>query len=225
MTCAEVAGPHPDARVATWRAGATDAEGDSVDVPGALGGSRLFDQPQHRAELRRFEAFIAAPGPIAMEVGFDHGHRLRSLAAADPAVRWIGLEVRRARVEALAERAPPTLLPWRADARVVVRRFVPPGRLSRLDVLFPTPWWHAGRRAKRQLFTAAFVADAARALTAEGLLVVETDVGPYFDHVAALLSDWRPTPPPPPAPIPSRRQARCAREGITVWSGAWRPPG
>lgn len=220
---------HPDPRVARWSAAeraAPRAAVPSDDVPGALGGSRLFEQPQYRAEVERFTAFVAPPGPVAVEVGFDHGRRLLSLAQADPTVRWVGLEVRQRRVEALARKAEArgvaNLLSWRADARTVFRRVVPPGRLSRVDVLFPTPWWHAGRRAERQLLTAAFVADVARALAPEGVLHVLTDVGPYFEHVAGLLAGWSPAPDPPPAAVPSRRANSCARDGIPVYGGTWR---
>lgn len=216
---------HPDARVAGWRA--PDAAGGPRDdraVVGALGGSRLFEQPQYRAEAERFAAFIAPPGPVAVEVGFDHGRRLRALAEADPGTRWVGLEVRRARVRALAAHAPPNLLPWRADARTVFARLVPPGRLARVDVLFPTPWWHAGHRAKRLLLTDAFLADVARGLADDGILHVATDVEPYFEHVARQVAAWHPVSHPPPAPVPSRREHSCHRDGIPIRRGTWRPP-
>ncbi len=214
---------HPDPRADAWRAPTAD-DPPTDDIPGALGGSRLFEQPRYRAELDRCLAFIAPPGPVALEVGFDHGRRLASLAAADARTRWIGLEVRRRRVEALAAHAPPNLLAWRADARTVVRHAIPAGRLARVDVWFPTPWWHAGKRARRMLLTLAFLNDVARALAPDGALCVATDVEPYFAHLTAQLAGWSPAPLPPPAPTPSRREATCAREGIAVHRGAWHPP-
>lgn len=220
----EIPGEHPDPRADGWQA--PESTG-ARDVTGALGGSRIFEQPRHRAEVERFDAFLAAPGPAAVEVGFDHGRRLLSLAAADRGVRWVGLEVRRQRVDALAAAAAirglDTLLPWRADARTVFRHVMPAGRLSRIDVLFPTPWWHARHRAKRLLLTEAFVADAARALGSDGVLHIATDVQPYFAHVEALLGGWQRAPAPPPAPVPSRREHACARDGIAIHRGTWRP--
>lgn len=228
---------HPDHRADAWRPPAVieaidaiDAIGD--DIPGALGGSRLFEQPRYRAEVDRFLAFITPPTdgpgqlavPIAVEIGFDHGRRLLSLAQADATTRWIGLEVRRARVDALAAIAPPNLLPWRADARTVFRRLMPPARLSRVDIWFPTPWWHDEKRAKRLLLAPPFLADVARALAPGGLLCVATDVTPYFDHLSSLLARWRPAPMPPPAPMYSRREVTCHRQGIAVHRGAWTAP-
>lgn len=216
---------HPDARVAGWQA---PPMGDRrVEVRGALGGSRLFEQPQYRAEAERFAAFVAAPGPVAVEVGFDFGRRLLSLAEADPSVRWVGLEVRKARADDLTARAASrgvtNLLPWRADARTVFRALMPAGRLTRVDVLFPTPWWHAGHRARRMLLSPGFVDDVCRALAPDGVLHVATDVAPYFAHVDNLMAGWRRVDDPPPAPIPSRREHVCARDGIPICRGTWRP--
>lgn len=215
---------HPDPRADAWRPARPKRAAAADDVTGALGGSRLFEQPQYKAEAQTYQAFLAAPGPVALEVGFDHGHRLLALARRDPTVRWVGLEVRERRVLALAERAPANLLVWRADARTVLRRLTPARRLNRVDVLFPTPWWDEGKRAKRQLLTAPFVADLAQALAPGGLALVATDVAPYFEHVQALFAGWRPAPLPPPSPRPSQRHKRClAAQTPTFW-GAWRPP-
>ena len=214
---------HPDPRTATWRAPEVLADQGGADVPGAMGGSRLFEQPQYRAELAAFLAFLEPAGPVAVEVGFDFGRRLVSLAQADARVRWVGMEVRERRVLEVAERAPANLLPWRVDARIVFRGLVPAGRLARVDVLFPTPWWSERHRAKRLLLTPAFVADVGRSLMPGGVLHVATDVGPYFEHVAGLFAGWRRVEDPPLSPVASRREHVCRRDGIEVWRGTWTP--
>jgi tRNA (guanine-N(7)-)-methyltransferase len=196
---------------------------DIDGVRGALGGSRLFEQPRHRAELDRFLAFLDPSGPVAVEIGFDHGHRLLDHARRWPEIRWVGLEVRRHRVADLAAQAPPNLLPWRADARTVFASLMPQGRVSRVDVLFPTPWWDEGKRARRLLLTAPFLDDLRRALAPGGVVHVATDVAPYFDHVRGLFTAWRPTDPPAAGEARSRRERVCAREGIPIHRGTWSP--
>ncbi len=191
-------------------------------VRGALGGSRLFEQPRQRAEVERFEAFIAGPGPVAVEIGFDFGHRLLDHAQRWPTWRWLGLEVRKARVDDLAEKAPPNLLPWRADARTVFAMLMPAGRVERIDVLFPTPWWDEGKRARRLLLTADSVADLGRSLRPGGVVHVATDVGPYFEHVQELFAGWQPADHPPSGEARSRRERVCARDELPVWRGTWR---
>jgi hypothetical protein len=39
----------------------------------------------------------------------------------------------------------------RRSGRVVLRRFVPPGRIAVLEALFPDPWWNEAHRARRLL--------------------------------------------------------------------------
>ena len=251
-----------DPRPKTWRApivggAAAASPGPRAEraggVRGALGGSRLFEQPQYRAEVDAFRAFIGlsdasggasggaeAPGaydefdaadaseagrraaaPLAVEIGFDHGMRLLDLARTQPEVLWLGLEVREARVLAVAPHCPPNCHVWRADARTVFRVLMPAGRVSRVDVLFPTPWWDERKRDKRLLLTPEFVEDLSRALTTDGVVHVSTDVAPYFEHVAALFAGWRPAPAPRLGSVLSRRERVCRRDGLPIWSGTW----
>ncbi len=198
---------------------AAPAEGG---VRGALGGSRLFEQPQYAHEVERFRRFVESPGPLAVEIGFDFGERLLDHAARWPDTRWLGLEVRERQVARVADRAPENLLAWRADARTIFATLMPAGRVDRIDILFPTPWWDEGKRARRLLLSAAFVADLARASSAVGRVHVATDVGAYFEHVEALFGGWAPIDAPPTGDAPSRRERACARDGLPVWRGTWR---
>ena len=192
-------------------------------VRGALGGSRLFEQPKQAAEVARFHAFIAGTSPLAVEIGFDHGFRLLDHARRWPDTQWLGLEVRKARVEAMQEVAPPNLLPWRADARTVFATLMPPSRLARVDILFPTPWWDETKRSKRMLFTPDFVADLATALAPGGVVHVATDVPAYFEHITTLFAAWHTAPHPASGDALSRRERVCARDGIPVGRGTWTP--
>lgn len=210
-----------DPRKSEWRAPPAEAPARGEGVRGALGGSRLFDQPRYRAEVEVFRAFIEPPGPLAVEIGFDHGMRLLDLARRQPDVRWLGLEVRERRVLAVAPHCPGNCMVWRADARTVFRVLMPPGRVSRVDVLFPTPWWDEKHREKRLLLTPVFLLDLERALAPDGCVHVATDVGPYFEHVEALFAAWRAVEPPTMGEALSRRERVCARDGLPVWRGTW----
>ena len=194
-------------------------------VRGALGGSRLFEQPQWRHEREAFDRFIAQDGPLDVEVGFDFGGRLLDHATRWPERLWLGLEVREARCVALAERAPPNLHVWRADARTVFNALMPEARVDRVDILFPTPWWDDAKRAKRLLLTAQFVEDLRRALKPTGVVAVATDVGPYFTHVEGLFAGWARAEWPPCGDVPSRRERVCARDNLPVYRAAFSPPG
>jgi tRNA (guanine-N(7)-)-methyltransferase len=213
----------PEDRRAAWTPPAATPARSGRGVPGALNGSRLFEQPRYAAEVARFRDFVAGDAPLAVEVGFDFGHRILDHARRWPATRWLGLEVRQRQVDRVAAEAPPNLLAWRADARTVFAALMPVGRVQRVDVLFPTPWWDEGKRAKRLLLTADFLADVARALAPGGVVHVATDVGPYFTHVEGLFAGWWAVPHPPAGEARSRRERVCARDGLPVWRGSWTP--
>ena len=206
----------------TWTAPVPVASSDGVR--GAFGGSRRFEQPAQRAEVDRFRSFVARPRPLVVEIGFDHGYRLLDNAAREPAVQWLGLEVRKARVQAVSARAPDNLLAWRADARTIFAQLMPTGRVSRVDIFFPTPWWDEAKRARRLLMTPEFVAALAASLVPGGVVQLATDIGPYFAYVEGLLAEWTPVAPPPPSRVLSRRERVCRRDGIRVWREAWTPP-
>ena len=109
------------------------------DIRGTMYGTRLYAQPEHRAFAERVRAFCAPGGPpLSLEIGVDRGYRLLAHARRWPAQRWLGVEVRRT-VLAAAGSAPDNALLLRADARAVLAALIPPARLQRVDVLFPTP--------------------------------------------------------------------------------------
>lgn len=196
-----------------------------VDLPGALGGSRLFDRAEHRAAVAAWQGWLRAGRPVLLEVGFDHGRRLSATARHHPDWTVIGLEVRRQRVlEAQARAARDGLLnchAWRVDARTVLASLTPPGSLRVVEALFPTPWG-PGRR-ERTLIDAGFLDDVARALVPGGVLHVETDVPALAEAVGAMLNahpalvlDPGAAHDRPAIEALSRRQWRCAQDGTPV---------
>lgn len=189
-------------------------------VRGALGGSLLYDQPALAAERARLEAFIAGREPLGVEVGFDHGMRILERARRQPDWRWLGVEIRRARVEAAAPHAPQNCLLWRADARAVFAALMPPGRVSLVEVYFPTPT----ENPRHLLWTPGFVDALGRALAPDGRLVVVTDVEGLHQHLGALLSGWTDAEEPPAAGVLSRRERVCRRDGLPVYRRCVSPP-
>lgn len=189
-------------------------------VPGALYGSLLLEQPAHKPLVDAFLAFLEPPGPVALEVGADTFTVLLDQARVFPEVRWVGLEIRRRRVERARPHAPANAWLWAMDARTVLASVVPAGRLSRVDVRFPTPVTDA----RHLLFTEGFVQDVGRALAPDGVLTVSTDVQGMWEHVRGLLDGWIPASPPPRGEVRSRRERVCRRDGLTVYEGSFTAP-
>ena len=203
---------------------------DPSDVRGALGGSRLLLQPAHAEKVAAYRAALAGARPVLIEVGFDHGRRLVSSARHAPGWTFVGLEIRRKRVEevvAWAERdGLENLFAWRIDARTVLATVTPPGSVDIVEVLFPTPWEDDGTaRARRRLLDDRFVDDVAQALKPGGLWHFETDVAWYADAFDALVADHAElvlvaneiaAEERPANQQLSRRQWKCEREGTPV---------
>jgi tRNA G46 methylase TrmB len=187
---------------------------------GVLGGTALYDQPRH-AEIRaRVDAFVGADGPLAVEIGFDHGMRLLDHARRWPDIRWLGLEIRKRRVAAAAPHAPPNCFLWRADARTVFTAVLPPARVSWVYILFPTPT----DNPRHLLLSPALVAAIRRVLAPDGAVYLATDVQGLHDHAAALFDGWPDAPSPPMGPVLSRRERVCARDGLPVYRLCRRAP-
>ena len=156
---------------------------------------------------------------LAVEVGVDRGYRLLAHARRWPEQRWLGVEVRRT-VEAAADHAPDNALLVRGDARAVLSRLVPAGRVARLDVLFPTP----SHDPRHLLLTPAFAHLVARALAPDGVVHVATDVPGLATLAEQAFGTWPSRPPPPSGPVQSRREKVCAREARRVWRWTWGRP-
>ncbi len=189
-------------------------------VPGALYGSRLFDQPAHAATRARIHAFLDAPGPVVLEIGFDHGIVLLDAARTHPQVRYLGAELRRRRVDAVQPHVPGNCLALRADARTLLAGAIPAGRLDHVLIEFPTP----ALDPHHLLLTPQTVALIAAALAPRGSLTVVTDVPAMAALAERLLDGWPPGAPPPLGDARSRRARVCARDGLPTWRLCRRPP-
>lgn len=196
-----------------WTPPEPPARAERPRVPGALGGSLLWEQPAQAADRARLHAFVAPGPPLALEIGFDHGVTLLAHARAFPDWRWLGVELRQRRVQAVAPHAPDNCLALRADARTLLATLLPPGRLSRVDILFPTPTTNP----RRLLLTPALVADLALALAPGGVVHLETDVPSMAALARALFAGWPEVPAPPTTPDLSRRQRVARRDGLPTW--------
>lgn len=182
-------------------------------VRGALAGSLLYAQPKHAAVVSAITKFCAPPGDVVFEIGFDHGMRILSCARAWPDVRWLGAEIRKRRVAAVAPHAPSNCLLVHADARTLLSTVIPAGSLGRVDVLFPTPT----DQPRHLLFSSAFGAAVTRSLRAGGTLHLATDIPEMAALLHATFPGWEEVSHPPSAPELSRRERVCRRDLVTTY--------
>jgi tRNA (guanine-N7-)-methyltransferase len=126
-----------------------------------------------------------------MEIGFGNGDVIGALAAANPEVDHLGIEVHPPGVGRLmlnAERLQlANLRIIRHDAVEVLRSSLPPASFDEILIFFPDPW-HKKRHHKRRLIDADFVALLAGCLRSDGVLRLATDWQDYAQQMLAVCS-------------------------------------
>jgi tRNA (guanine-N7-)-methyltransferase len=128
---------------------------------------------------------------IELEIGFGRGMFLLERAQVAKEAGILGIEIKRKWAYLVEQRAARLGLNhvrvYGADARDVLQRLMPAGRLARMFMHFPDPWWKK-RHEKRRLRGAATFDPAARLLRPGGELFIQTDVE---ERAQTLLADLR----------------------------------
>ena len=174
-----------------------------------------------------FKAIFGRDAPVVAEVGFGMGETTARIAAENPGIDYLGIEVHRPGVGSLLrqldERGLTNVRVVQHDAVEVLRDMVPPGSLAGVHVFFPDPW-PKKRHHKRRLLQPAFAALLAGRLRPGGHVHVATDWQEYAEHVLAVLSstpglrntarDFAPRP-------PTRPETKFERRGLRLGHGVW----
>ena len=175
-------------------------------------------------------AWFGRAAPLVLEIGSGMGESTAALAAAEPDVDHLAVEVFEPGIAALLMRAAEltNLVVLRGDAVALLTTRVPEASLAGIRIFFPDPW-PKRRHHKRRLVQPAFVALAASRLQPGGTLHMATDWADYADQMRAvadaepLLSGgevrrpaWRPV---------TKFEARALSEGRAVRDFVYcRPP-
>lgn len=133
----------------------------------------------------------AGATPIEIEIGPGRGGFVFERLAADPAVRLLGLEIRRKWATIVDDRLRERGLGDRArvlaeDARSAFPRF-PAACARAVFVHFPDPWWKK-RHAKRLVITTELLPQLCRVLEPGGALFIQTDVAERAQEYADLVA-------------------------------------
>ncbi len=199
-----------------------------VSMNERLFGSELvggfFVAPRPESLPVNWTEIFGRDAPKALEIGFNRGVFLRSVAERWPDHDVIGVEIRRKFCWHLVNEvgdagAPKNLrLIW-ADAKNVVPAVFGNGSLSHLFVTFPDPWWKK-RHAKRRLVDEDFAANIAPLLRPGGRIWVKTDVPAIAEEIAHSLSLCPELTPPEPfaqddLPL-TYREKRCIAQGLPI---------
>jgi tRNA (guanine-N7-)-methyltransferase len=184
-----------------------------------LGGRYLVPADNSLLDL---PATFGREAPVVLEIGFGMGEATAELAAAEPDVDVLAVDVHTPGVGALLRRLESAGLDnvrvVEGDAIALLRRRVPADALAGLRVFFPDPWPKT-RHAKRRLVTSSFCDLVASRLRAGGFLHVVTDDASYADQARSVIAahdrltliEGRPF---PRATTRFERQARAADRAV-----------
>ncbi len=165
---------------------------------------------------------------VELELGPGRGGFVFERLAADPELRFVGLEIRRKwativdRRLALSEHAGRARV-FAEDARDVLPRFVEHS-VARVFVHFPDPWWKK-RHQKRLLLGAPLLGELVRILRPAGELFIQTDVqerAEFYETLCAACSGLAPAPGGPrlaenPFGAQSPRERRAVADGLPIY--------
>jgi len=174
-------------------------------------------------------AVFGRVAPRWIEIGFGAGEVLGALAAANPQVDYLGIEVHRAGVGRLMLQAERdglrNLRVLCQDAVDALRERVPDGTLAGVLIFFPDPW-HKKRHHKRRLIEPQFIATLAGKLEKGGVLRLATDWQEYAEQMRSvcnaqpalrsLSADGGYVPRPE-----FRPETRFERRGLRLGHGVW----
>ena len=174
-------------------------------------------------------AWFGRAGPLILEIGSGMGESTAALAAAEPDVDHLAVEVFEPGIAALLMRATEltNLVVLRGDAVTLLSEKVPEASLAGIRIFFPDPW-PKRRHHKRRLVQPAFAALAATRLRPGGTLHMATDWADYAVQMRAV-ADAEPrlvggeVPRPPWRPV-TKFEARARTEGRDVHDFVYRRP-
>lgn len=128
--------------------------------------------------------------PKVLEVGFGMGETSARIAAANPDVDYLAIEVHGPGVgnlcKLIVEGGLDNLRPVQHDAIEVLEDMIPPDVLAGVHVYFPDPW-HKKRHHKRRIIQKEFVALVASRLAPGGYLHCATDWQEYAEWMLEVL--------------------------------------
>ena len=181
----------------------------------------------HRAAPLDWRAAFGREAPVVAEVGFGMGETTAEIAAANPAIDYLAIEVHTPGVGSLLKRIEESAITniriVQHDAVEVMRDMVPAGSLAAIHIFFPDPW-PKKRHHKRRLLQRDFVELAVTRLEPGGVLHVATDWREYADEVLVLLAGTRALRNTAQgfAPRPAwRPETKFERRGRRLGHGVW----
>ncbi|MDD1620981.1 MAG: tRNA (guanosine(46)-N7)-methyltransferase TrmB [Methylococcaceae bacterium] len=129
--------------------------------------------------------------PLIVEIGFGNGASLAEMAAANPDLNYLGIEVHRPGVGhlmmLLEQRGITNVRIYHHDAIEILEQKIPDHSLAGVHLFFPDPW-HKRRHHKRRIVRPSFLELLTKKLVPGGYFHAATDWEDYARDMLATLS-------------------------------------
>ena len=174
------------------------------------------------------EELFGNSNPLTVEIGFGMGDSLLEMAAANPQINFLGIEVHKPGVGKLlhgvVEQNLSNVKVFCHDAKEILAHCLAPASIARLLIFFPDPW-HKKRHNKRRLVQTDFITQQLPLLADGGRIHLATDWEPYAEHMVEAMEAvegienlngagqfWQ---------QPDRPETKFERRGIRLGHGVW----
>lgn len=174
------------------------------------------------------EELFGNSNPLTVEIGFGMGDSILEMAAANPQINFLGIEVHKPGVGKLlhgvVEQNLSNVKVFCHDAKEILAHCLPPASIARLLIFFPDPW-HKKRHNKRRLVQTDFITQQLPLLADGGRIHLATDWEPYAEHMVEAMEAvegienlngagqfWQ---------QPDRPETKFERRGIRLGHGVW----
>ncbi len=177
---------------------------------------------------RRLRCDVPADGEVDVELGCADAQYLFQRAQAHPNIFFVGIEIREQLVDEVNEKAAAlgvsNLRAYFANMNVDLPELFDDGRLARIYLNFPDPWFKK-RHHKRRVVNAELVAQMAAKLRPSGELLFQSDIYELALEAMAELEEsslrnvvgpWSFLRPQPYS-ARSLREERCEERGLRIW--------
>lgn len=129
--------------------------------------------------------------PLIVEIGFGNGDSLANMAAANPELNYLGIEVHRPGVGhlmlLLEQRGIENVRIYHHDAIEILEQKVADNSVAGVHLFFPDPW-HKRRHHKRRIVRPSFLELLQKKLVTGGYFHAATDWKDYAKNMLATLS-------------------------------------
>jgi tRNA (guanine-N7-)-methyltransferase len=140
-----------------------------------------------------FSTVFGRTAPLIIEIGFGNGDSLADMAAKNPQLDYIGIEVHTAGVGhlliLLEQQGLTNVRIYCHDAVEILEQKIPDNALSGVHLFFPDPW-HKKKHHKRRIVRPSFVELLIKKLTVGGYFHAATDWQNYAETMLAELSTY-----------------------------------